>query len=216
MLPTVAIHKFQLQLLYYNHVLSDRFNTRITLLQKLKKRRDDEAWNDFYSYYAPFIKGLIRRFLANEEDVEDCSQIILVSIWKSLPNFNYDPGKGRFRSWLITISRNKVNNYLHKTIREKEKRTSLTNNENLEITENEFDVIALQEWQSYISGLAWQNISGQFSDSALDIFKRALSGSSNKDIAKHLSMNANTVAVYKKRVRVAMKQEIIRLQAELG
>lgn len=196
--------------------MSDRFNTRITLLQKLKERRDNEAWNDFYSYYAPFIKGLIRRFLANEEDVEDCSQIILVSIWKSLPQFAYDPGKGRFRSWLITISRNKVNNHLRKNIREKEKRNLFINHEGIEISENKFDSIALQEWQNHISGLAWKNISGQFNEIALDIFKRALSGSSNKDIAQDLSMNANTVAVYKKRVRAAMKHEIIRLQTELG
>ncbi len=196
--------------------MSDRFNTRITLLQKLKDRRDDEAWNDFYSYYAPYIKSLIRRFLSREEDVEDCSQIILVSIWQSLPTFNYDPGKGRFRSWLITISRNKVNSYLHKTIRENEKRSSFIDNESIEIPENQFDVVALEEWQNYISGLAWKNIASQFNEPSLDIFKRALSGTSNKDIAQQLNMNANTVAVYKKRVRIAMKQEIIRLQAELG
>ena len=196
--------------------MSDRFNTRITLLQKLKERRDNEAWNDFYSYYAPYIKSLIRRFLTRLEDVEDCSQIILVSIWQSLPNFDYDPNKGRFRSWLISISRNKVNSYLHKSIRENEKRNLFVDNKNLEIPKNEFDVIALEEWQNYISGLAWNNISSQFSEPALEIFKCALSGKSNQDIASHLKMKANTVAVYKKRVRIAMKQEIIRLQAELG
>lgn len=196
--------------------MSNRFNTRLTLLQKLKERRDDEAWNDFYSYYAPYIKSLIRRFLPNEEDVEDCCQIILVSIWKSLPTFKYDPGKGRFRSWLITISRNKMNSYLHKSIREKEKRHSYDKNEVLDIPENQFDIIALQEWQNYLSGLAWDNISGQFNETALEVFRQALSGAANKDIAEQLDMNANTVAVYKKRVRTAMKQEIIRLQAELG
>ena len=34
-------------------------NTRVTLLQKLRDRHDDEAWEDFVKYYKRFVAAVL-------------------------------------------------------------------------------------------------------------------------------------------------------------
>ena len=48
------------------------------------------------------------------EDAEDILQETLVKIWAGLPNFEYKPGKHRFRSWLCTVARNTLRNFVQK------------------------------------------------------------------------------------------------------
>ena len=134
-------------------------NTRESLIFQLKNNYDEDAWKEFNRFYLPYIKGICRRFLPNKSDQEDCSQIILISIWKSLPNFNYNRAKGKFRTWLMSVSRNKIYNFLDKEIRYK-KRTETAQFPSKD--DSFFQKEALTEWRNYIMNLAWENIKCSF------------------------------------------------------
>ena len=45
------------------------------------------------------------------EDSEDLRQAVLLKLWKKLPDFEYDDSR-RFRSWLATVTRNTVVDYV--------------------------------------------------------------------------------------------------------
>ena len=56
--------------------------TRVTLLAKLKKAENDEAWLEFETIYRGFILSLILRMGINADDAEDISQAVLTKVDK--------------------------------------------------------------------------------------------------------------------------------------
>ena len=59
------------------------------------------AANRFADLYRPTILRWARRRCTHEADAEDVAQIVMVKMLQALPE--YDPERGRFRSWLQTI-----------------------------------------------------------------------------------------------------------------
>jgi RNA polymerase sigma-70 factor (ECF subfamily) len=74
--------------------------TRPTLLRRIRNRQDHEAWTSFVTIYTPLIYGHCRKRGLQEEDARDVTQEVFVKVWK----FEYQPEKGRFRSWLGTVT----------------------------------------------------------------------------------------------------------------
>ncbi len=88
--------------------------TRATLLYRLKNWRDEASWQDFFDTYWKLIYGLARKFGLNEEDAQDVVQETLVSVANQMPNFQYDPGVGSFKSWLRAVIRSRISDHVRK------------------------------------------------------------------------------------------------------
>jgi RNA polymerase sigma factor (sigma-70 family) len=77
--------------------------TNPTIFMRLKQTDPtprEFAWHDFHVRYAPIIAGFARRLGGQPQDVEDVVQDVLLGFFAKAPSFIYDPGKGRFRSYL--------------------------------------------------------------------------------------------------------------------
>lgn len=85
--------------------------TRPSLLLRIRDSADDEAWTEFAEIYAPLIHGYARKKGLQEADAADIAQDVLRQVSASIGRFEYDAGKGGFRAWLFTITRNRVNNF---------------------------------------------------------------------------------------------------------
>ena len=85
--------------------------TRVTLLAKLKKTEDQQAWLEFENLYRGFILSLILRMGINTEDAEDISQAVLTKVWQKIEDFEYDQNKGKFHNWLAAMTRNTVKDF---------------------------------------------------------------------------------------------------------
>ena len=90
----------------------DNYSTRDTLIAKMINLHDDVSWDDFVHYYQNYILSVIGRMGVDNSSVEDFSQNILLTLWKKLPEFEYQPEKCRFRTWMNTIIRNDVLRYM--------------------------------------------------------------------------------------------------------
>jgi len=196
--------------------MSLHFNTRNTLLQKVKNQYDESAWQDFCKYYTPYIKILLKRLDADSTDVDDITQLVLLQLWKDLPSFDYEQGKGKFRSWLSVMVRNQAYTYFRKRTALKKKHDHFESFLLKDSQKSEYEKIVEDEWQNYMTRLAWDNISECFNEETLQVFKLALSGKSNKEIALSEGLKENTVSVYKKRVKLVLHKEIIKLNDELS
>ena len=84
--------------------------TRETLIIRLKKQYDDEAWNEFSTIYAGFIHAILFKMDINSADRDDLAQEILLKAWKSIPKFEFNHQRGKFRNWLGTIVSNTAKN----------------------------------------------------------------------------------------------------------
>ena len=68
------------------------------------QQKDINAFEKLYECYALNLKTVIYGIVRNNEDAEEILQDVFVKIWN---NFNdYNPEKGRFYTWILTISRN--------------------------------------------------------------------------------------------------------------
>ena len=85
-------------------VAADPWKTRITLLKRVQDPADQQAWVEFVSRYGPDILRWSRRWFPR--DAEDITQDVLLKLATTMRTFAYEPGPGRFRSWLKTVTRN--------------------------------------------------------------------------------------------------------------
>ncbi|GMU20324.1 MAG: hypothetical protein AMXMBFR13_04210 [Phycisphaerae bacterium] len=88
--------------------------TRASLIQRIKNLEDSRSWGEFDSIYRP----LLRRFAAARKldriDAEEVAQECMAAIAEHINGFEYQPCKGTFRGWLLTMVNNRINSRLRK------------------------------------------------------------------------------------------------------
>jgi RNA polymerase sigma-70 factor (ECF subfamily) len=78
------------------------------------RQRDAEAWKTILELYTPLLRHWGVKWGLQKSDVEDLTQHVYLSAFKSLADFERN-GRGSFRSWIFAIARN----YLADSIRSK-------------------------------------------------------------------------------------------------
>ena len=213
---------------FYVHITTHNFfmkndpnndwNTSETLLARVKNSYDQSSWDDFDHYYRPLIYMIIRRMGLQHCDAEEVVQQVMLSAWKNLPKFEYDPSL-RFRGWLCRVTWNAAKTYLSK------RKSELKKVEKFSSTDLQFyksssrpqiEKIAEEEWKIYISNLAWNNIKDDLAEKVCLAFELLSEGMDPNEIAGKLEIERNSVYVYKKRVTKQLFKEISRLEHELN
>lgn len=88
--------------------MNDLRATRPSLLIRIRDAADTPSWLAFVELYSPLIRGYCMRRGLQEADACDVAQEVLAQVSRSIRTFEYEPGRGRFRDWLGTITRNKI------------------------------------------------------------------------------------------------------------
>ncbi len=81
--------------------------TRMTFIARLKDEAEN-AWDQFYDEYASMILSFARKCGCSDALAEDVLQETVMSLLRVMPEFEYNPEKGGFRSLLFKISESKV------------------------------------------------------------------------------------------------------------
>ena len=96
--------------------LSDLIPTRQSLLSRLKDWNDQESWKVFFETYWKLIyKAAIKAGL-NDAEAQDVVQETVISVFKSMPGFEYDAKKGSFKGWLLQLTRWRIADQLRKRL----------------------------------------------------------------------------------------------------
>ncbi|MCM8537279.1 MAG: sigma-70 family RNA polymerase sigma factor [Lentisphaeraceae bacterium] len=204
-----------LRFIYDCHIigLMDINSTRMTLIQRVKNRLDDKSWEEFARWYEPYIKAIAYKTGVPLPHIDDLCQDILLRVWKSIENFEYNPEKCKFRTWLTTVSRNQIYTFFG---REKKKQNDVeVNEEILGPEEAELDEIIEKEWQTYIVKLAIEKVRESFSDKVVDIYLAFQNGQTVDAIAQKYEVSESSVYVYNKRVKAVVTREIVLLVNDL-
>jgi RNA polymerase sigma-70 factor (ECF subfamily) len=83
-------------------------STNPGLLVRLSTGSRDEDWKVFYERYAKAIVSFAQKLGLEEHGASDVLQETMLVVMRRMPGFQYDPERGRFRNWLLTIVANKV------------------------------------------------------------------------------------------------------------
>ena len=91
-----------------------RATTSVTLLQKVRRPADNPGvWERFTQLYVPLLYRQARGLGLQPDDASDLVQDVLLILVRSLPDFQYMPGRS-FRGWLNTVVRNSWRSRLRK------------------------------------------------------------------------------------------------------
>ncbi len=88
--------------------MSEQNKTRYTLIQRLRNINDEDAWAEFSRFYWDLIRGWARMFGCPDSMINDVFQETMLCLLKNMPDFQLQPEKGNFRSYLKTIVHRRV------------------------------------------------------------------------------------------------------------
>lgn len=196
--------------------MDDQYNTRQTLIQRLKESHDEQSWEEFLRIYRPYILAVIRNMNIPEGDVDDIVQQVMIKLWKYIQTYSKDK---RFRSWLSSVTANCVKDHLRKRMRDAERIKEASENERLYYLRSvdlpEIERIAEKEWGIYLTNLALERIEDLFAGQAIQVFLLSLEGVPVEEIARRTQLKENSVYRLKNRVKKRLVLEIEQLRQEL-
>ena len=82
--------------------------TSPSLLLRLRDVNDAEAWREFVRLYTPLIFGHCTRHGLQEADAADVAQEVMRVAAQTMPHFEYNAQRGKFRGWLLQTTRHRL------------------------------------------------------------------------------------------------------------
>ena len=85
------------------------------LMLDVAEKRDRQAFQGLYDFYAPRVKSFTMRSGISETTAEEIAQEALMTVWRKADKFN--PALASVSTWIFTIARNKKIDRLRKDSR---------------------------------------------------------------------------------------------------
>jgi RNA polymerase sigma-70 factor (ECF subfamily) len=190
--------------------------TRPSLLLRLRDARDEAAWGQFVEIYTPLIYGFCRKHDLQDADAADVGQEVLRTVARGMERFEYDPGRGKFRNWLLTVTRSKLNNFF--TSRQRQPNpasaTSLQ-----QLAESQPTAEEQSHWDAeyhrQVFHWAAGRIRGEFQEKSWQAFwQTTVEQRDGKEVAEAVGLSIGAVYVAKSRVLARLKEEIRAVEEE--
>ena len=174
--------------------------TNTCLLVGLRDLRNEQVWQEFSNRYSPVLINFGRRLGLSEQDAEDAAQETLISFSNAYRDGQYDPAKGRLRTWLLGIAGNRVRD-LHRRRDKKAKAGAST-----QVFDNLADDHSMSEawedeWRQAVLKACITELRQQVEPVTLEAFELyALKGVEADEVAKRLGISRNAVFLAKSRL----------------
>ena len=175
-------------------VKTDENSKRLAWLAQVAAVRDTQdtaAFEELFAYFGPRVKSFLMKSGASADLAEECTQDVMVTIWKK--SHLFDPAKASVSTWIFTIARNRRIDLLRKQRR--------VEPEDLpwgpEADPHQDDVLALQQ-ETEILGKAIADLP----DKQRILIEKAYYGElSHSEIAAETGLPLGTI---KSRIRLAL------------
>jgi len=83
----------------------DLMPTRWSLVQRLKNWDDQESWKTFFDTYWKLIYSVAVKAGLSDNEAQEVVQETAITVAKKMPEFKADPAAGKFRGWLLQLTR---------------------------------------------------------------------------------------------------------------
>ena len=178
--------------------------TNPSLLERLRLKGEESAWERFVYLYTPFIFSLARRFGLDREASADVVQDVLLLLSKKMQDFEYDCAQS-FRAWLRTV----VMNRIYENARRRQVQL-ISGNEQVEVPQCEIlSAFEEEEYRSYLVSRALEVMQRDFTQSTWKAcWELVVNGRPAALVAAELGMTEGAVYVAKSRVLSRLRKEL--------
>ena len=192
--------------------------TRASLLVRLRDGEDALAWQEFVRLYAPVIYGFARKRGLQDADAADLMQEVLRSVSTTVHRLDYDPGRGTFRGWLFTVTRNKIFNFMESRSRRVQGSGDSRVQQRLEQqagAQGDLSGDWEADYQRALAAQAMERVKGEFQPFTWEAFlQTTMEGRTPAETSARVGLSVGAVYVAKSRVIARLRQEIERMQGD--
>ncbi len=203
---------------------TDAIPTRLSLLQRLKNWDDKTSWKDFFDTYWKLIYGVARKAGLSDAEAQDVVQETIIAVARKMPEFNYDPAIGRFKGWLMQVTRWRIVDQIRKKQyeeagkrlpRETPLSTSLMEHE---ASPSGFDLEAAwnEEWKRHVMEAALKKVRQGANPKQFQMFHlHVIKSVPAKEVARKLDVKLAEVYFAKYKFSSQVRKEIKALERRM-
>ncbi len=182
--------------------MQPQVSTHASLLIRLREGHDSVAWGEFHRRYSELLIAFAKRRGLQAADAEDVAQETLHAIARGIPEFAYDPGRGRFRNYLKTVAiraiwRRMRDNAAAPQPLDDGNPTALDSDA---AVENEWEA----EWRQHHLRLAMTRVRQEFNRTDLEAFE-AVAGTGREAASVAAELGLSVDQVYKAKSRIIQR-----------
>jgi RNA polymerase sigma factor (sigma-70 family) len=196
--------------------------TRRSLITRLKNWEDQEGWREFFETYWKLIYSVAIKSGLSDQEAEDVVQDTVLTIAKTMPGYQYDREKCRFKTWLMRITRMRIVDQFRKRKPTLSLQTASDSHADLEEiiadpTPPFVETLWDEEWQKNLIDAAMERVKHRVKPQHYQIFYLSVVkelGAAR--VARTLGITAAQVYLVKHRVAAMMKEEVRRLEKNMN
>lgn len=183
--------------------------TQPSLLLRVRDPSDQQAWCEFEAKYGELILRYCRRHGLQPVDCEDVRQLVWLNLAKGLRSFEYEPARGRFRSYLGRVVQNAIARHFARP----DRADRALDQSVLAIVAQGADADDPQwhqEWVDHHYRLAMAHVRTSFDPRSVEIFDRVLAGEAISAVAQTFNVSEQAVHKVKQRIKSRLQELIAR------
>lgn len=189
----------------------DGGSTRSSLMARLKNPEDQAAWREFEAAYRDLMLLFCVRRGLQHFDAEDVIQRVLAGLVKSMPSFEYDRARGRFRDYLFRAVLHAISDWFRDPNR-RHHRLDTTLAATLAIEDgngsDQDRTMWEEEWLAHHTRRAFATVRQSVDAKSLQVFERSLQGASVAQLAVEFQMTEAAVRKIRQRIRARMEEQV--------
>jgi len=179
----------------------------------------------FFDTYWTLIYNTAIKAGLNDAEAQDAVQETLISVMKSMPNFQYDAKRGSFKAWLLNLTRWRIADQFRKRQRGVEHQPLGHNSPDETATIErvpdaagpELDAVWDEEWERNLVGAAIERVKKKVDPKQYQLFDLyVLKKWTVLKVAQTLRVNPGRVYLSKHRINQLIKKEIDHLRATMA
>lgn len=210
--------------------------TRRSLLSRLKNWQDQESWQEFFDTYGRLIYRVATKAGLTDSEAQDVVQETVIVVARKIPGFKYDPALGSFKSWLLLITRRRIEKQLKKrmsvkleqasrlsgsggtpSLRSDDTQRTATVERVVDPNAFDFDAAWDAEWNKNLWDAAVARVKSKVKPKQFQMFDLyVVKEWPVKDVARALGVTATQVYVNKHRVAARIEGELKALRSKLS
>lgn len=156
---------------------------------------------------------IMNKMNLSETEREDLTQEVLLKLWKKLSVYSSE--KAGFRTWLSAVIRNTILKFYEADSRRRVREDKSFLHFLSSSSEPDIESAIEEEWKSYLTSVALENMKTIFSGKAIEAFEMTLEEINVDEICQKLDLKKESLYVLRNRVKTRFIEEVRHLSKEL-